>query len=224
MTFVRSKARIKISLNTSVLLAVLAAFFFTPLPVFAEENPTSPSLPDFISFKQSVMDGQKDILRGVYVPETLAMPIVQQPTGNPGFVSTTDDQLTQFSMAAEVGNVGLLAHNYLAGKSFSNLSIGQEVSLIYGDGRVEYFVINRIVRYQTFSPYSPYSEFRDLETGLTITAEELFRQVYRGDRHVTFQTCIEAEGNSSWGRLFVIATPKETVEQDSFLHIRNLVR
>lgn len=30
-------------------------------------------------------------------------------------------------------------------------------------------------------------------------------------RHVTFQTCIDAEGNASWGRLFVIAIPKEEV-------------
>jgi hypothetical protein len=32
--------------------------------------------------------------------------------------------------------------------------------------------------------------------------------VYRGDRHVTFQVCIEAEGIDAWGRLFVIAEPK----------------
>jgi len=36
----------------------------------------------------------------------------------------------------------------------------------------------------------------------------LFRLVYRGERHITFQTCIEAYGNGSWGRLFVIAKPK----------------
>ena len=35
-----------------------------------------------------------------------------------------------------------------------------------------------------------------------------FKKVYQGDRHVTFQTCIAGPGSLSWGRLFVIATPK----------------
>ena len=30
---------------------------------------------------------------------------------------------------------------------------------------------------------------------------------YDGDAHVTFQTCILQDGNSSWGRLFVTAIP-----------------
>jgi len=42
-----------------------------------------------------------------------------------------------------------------------------------------------------------------------LTAEQLFNRVYRGDRHVTFQTCIDANGDISWGRLFVIAIPHQ---------------
>jgi hypothetical protein len=64
------------------------------------------------------------------------------------------------------------------------------------------------LQYQALQPYSPNSDFRDLETNDTISAVQLFGKVYRGDRHVTFQTCIEAYGNSSWGRLFIIAKPK----------------
>ena len=102
---------------------------------------------------------------------------------------TNEDKITQFRMAAEVGNVGLLAHSYLSGASFTNLAQGQEVRLIYGDGQVEYFIVDQILRYQVLQPYSSYSEFRSLETNIKLTAEELFRQVYRGERHVTFQTC-----------------------------------
>ncbi len=190
-----------------------------PMPVLALDNPDT-TLPDYVSFLESVQNGQSEVLRGVYVPGVLAMPVVQQPTGHPGFVSQNDGEITQFYMATEVGNIGLLAHNYLSGASFLNLAPGQEVRLIYGDGTVEYFVIDQILRYQALQPYSPYSEFRDLETNLTITAEDLFRKVYRGERHVTFQTCIEANGNSSWGRLFIIAQPKlfPYVEQQ---YIRN---
>jgi len=35
----------------------------------------------------------------------------------------------------------------------------------------------------------------------------MFDLAYKGDRHLTFQTCIERDGSRSWGRLFVIAEP-----------------
>jgi hypothetical protein len=104
--------------------------------------------------------------------------------------------------------VGLLAHNTLSGKFFFQLEVGQEVRLVYGDGRVEYFIIQRILQYQALQPNSPYSNFRDLSSDEILTAEQVFRKAYTGDRHVTFQTCIAANGISTWGRIFVIATPK----------------
>ncbi len=181
-----------------------------PLPAQAQGYAEAPAL-DFLSFVMSVQNGQAGVLRGVYVPGVLALPVIQQPRGWPAYVSDVDNVITQFSMAAEVGNVGLLAHNTLAGRDFVNLSPGQEVRLVYGDGSVEYFIVTEILRYQALQPYSPTSEFRDLDTLETITAEELFRRVYRGERHVTFQTCIEENGNSSWGRFFVIAQPRAEV-------------
>lgn len=190
--------------STFVLLLVLAL----SLPFSAQAQGDAESqIPDFLSFVASVQNGQTGVLRGVYAPSVLALPVVQQPTGRPAYVSDADGVVTQFSMAAEVGNVGLLAHNTLAGRFFVDLQPGQEVRLVYGDGSVEYFVVTEILRYQALQPYSPTSQFRDLDTAATISAEELFRRVYRGERHVTFQTCIEGNGNSSWGRLFVLAQP-----------------
>jgi hypothetical protein len=202
------------SIFFSIQICIISiVLFVTPAPVLAlgttaEGDNNELTLPDYAGFFESVQNGQAGVLRGVYVPGVLALPIVQQPVGHPGFVSQTDGEITQFSMAAEVGNVGLLAHNFLSGEIFSNLSLGQEVRLIYGDGAVEYFVVDQVLQYQALQPYSPYSDFRDLESNITTSAEELFRKVYRGERHVTFQTCIEANGNSSWGRLFIIAHPK----------------
>ena len=192
--------------STEIVIIILA-LFLTPSQVHAYEN-AGLSLPDFSIFSDSVQDGQVGVLKGVYVPSILAFPVTQQPVGQPGFVSSDADVITQFSMAAEVGNVGLLAHNHLAGQTFLNLSAGDEVRLVYGDGKVEYFVVTQTLQYQALQPYSPYSEFRNLETSQTITADTLFRKVYRGDRHVTFQVCIEAEGIDAWGRLFVVAEPK----------------
>jgi hypothetical protein len=120
-------------------------------------------------------------------------------------------------MASQFGTVGLLAHNHLSGSSFSQLAIGQEVRLVNGDGSVKYFVIVEVLRYQALQPTSPYSSFRSLDKDETLSAEEMFKRVYFGDRHVTFQTCIEAEGNPSWGRLFVIAIPKS--EYTGFDHL-----
>jgi hypothetical protein len=201
---------LKYVLHTINLLVIALALFFTPMPVQAE-GPVGLSVPDFSSFVENIKDGNAEVLKGVYVPEVLSLPVIQQPVGNPGFVSQHPGVVTQFSMAAEVGNVGLLAHNHLAGKSFMDLSAGDEVRLVYGDGTIEYFVVTELLEYQALQPYSPYSEFRDLETDRTITATELFGKVYRGERHVTFQVCIEENGIDAWGRLFVIAQPKADV-------------
>ncbi|MDQ3004638.1 MAG: hypothetical protein M3R47_04550 [Chloroflexota bacterium] len=104
-------------LNVSFLLAVLGSLLFNANYTLAMGNNTI-RLPDFTVFSQAVQNGKADSLRGVYVPNVLALPVVQQPSGNAGYVSSNDDQATQFAMASQFGNVGLLAHNYLSGKSF----------------------------------------------------------------------------------------------------------
>src|SRR5215207_4153630 len=194
-------------LNLGFLLAVLGSVLFNANSTLAMGDNTV-HLPDFTVFSKAVQNGKADSLRGVYVPNVLALPVVQQPSGNAGYVSSNDGQATQFAMASQFGNVGLLAHNYLSGKSFSQIAVGQEVRLVYGDGRVEYFVVTEILQYQALQPTSPWSSFRSLKDDTTLTAEQMFKLVYAGDRHLTFQTCIHAEENSSWGRLFVVAVPK----------------
>jgi len=205
------------ALNAGLFLAIFVSLFFNPISALAMAG----SLPDFAEFSRSVQNGQADVLTGVYVEDVIALPVVQQPYGNAGYVSGSDGVATQFRMAAQFGNTGLLAHNHLSGKSFSQLEAGQEVRLVYGDGKVEVFVITEVLRYQALQPTSPYSSFRNLDRDETLSAEEMFKRVYFGDRHVTFQTCIEAGGNSSWGRLFVIATPKS--EHAGFDRILNKI-
>jgi len=192
-------------LNTSLLFTIFVSLFFNPISALAMGGNT---LPGFTEFSESVQNGDAKTLRGVYVPDTFALPIVQQPSNNAGYVSYKDGELTQFGMASQYGNVGLLAHNHLSGKLFSDIAVGQEIRLVYGDGKVEYFVVTEVLRYQALQPNSPWSNFRDLATDKQLNAEQMFKRVYFGDRHVTFQTCIEQNGESSWGRLFVIAVPK----------------
>jgi hypothetical protein len=198
---------IRYILNTSLLLA-----FFIPLCLILiftlAIGDTEKALPTFREFSKPVQNGQSDTLRGVYVSNVLALPVAQQPADNANYVSEHDGEATQFLPASQHDNVGLLAHNHLAGKSFSKLAVGQEVRLVYGDGNIEYFVVTEVLRYQALQPKDPWSSFRSLDNDEVLTAEQLFNRVYLGDHHVTFQTCIAANGVLSWGRLFVLAVPK----------------
>ncbi len=205
MTSINQSAQLKNKVFASILMCILFFTFSLPTQASAKEN--QDTLPSLNAFIETVKDGEANTLRGVYIPNVMAYPIVQQPYGNPGFVSTTESVVTQFSIASEVGNVGLLAHNHLAGISFTGIKHGDQIILIYGDGHTEIFLVEVIQQYQALSPLSPYSQFKDLETQSTLTAEELFRTVYRGEYHLTLQTCIEKDGDLSWGRLFVIAKP-----------------
>jgi hypothetical protein len=149
------------------------------------------------------------VLRDVSTHDEGSFPVVQQPPGDTNFVSKNDGEVTQFASASRYGNIGLLAHNYLSGKSFSQLHIGEEIQLLYSDGHVETFIVKEILRYKALDPKSPYSSFQNLDDQDEIlTVGQMFDRAYEGGRHVTFQTCIAAEGNSSWGRLFIIAVPK----------------
>ena len=193
--------------SISFLLAIFVSLFYNPVSTRALG--TAGTLPAFADFSRAVQNGDARALRGVYVEDVLALPIVQQPSSKPAYVSNNDGQITQFGMAAQYGNIGLLAHNHLSGKIFAELAIGQRVHLVYGDGKIETFVISEVLRYQALQPNSPYSSFRNLDRNEeNLTADQLFKRAYQGDRHVTFQTCIESYGNPSWGRLFVVAVPK----------------
>jgi hypothetical protein len=194
--------------QASLLVAFIISVFYNPLSTKALGNVAI--LPSLADFSKSVQNGTTGVLRGVYVNDVLALPIIQQPSSNAGYVSSTDGEITQFGMASQFGNVGLLAHNHLSGKLFPQLAVGQEVRLVYGDGKIETFVITEVLHFQALQPTSPYSSFRNVSKDETLTAEQMFKRVYFGDRHVTFQTCIDSNGNSSWGRLFVIAEPKPT--------------
>lgn len=196
------------ALHLNLFVFLLAAFLFTPYPTQAIGNPDG-NLPNFADFSRSVRNGEADVLRGVYVPNVLALPVVQQPGDQPYYVSNHNDEITQFGMASQYGNIGLLAHNTLSGKFFSRISLGQTIRLVYGDGRVEHFVVAKILRFQATKPESVSSSFRNLDRNETLSSSEMFNRVYGGERHLVFQTCIEANGNPSWGRLFVIAMPKE---------------
>jgi hypothetical protein len=164
------------------------------------------SLDDFIS---SVTTTGTDALAGIYIPGQFALPILQQPSDSPAYVSTNDGVVTQFAMASQYGSVGLLAHNFLSGQKFFDLQEGMEITLIYGNGNISHYRIKTIERYQALTPESVYSDFVDMaDTSATpLDSTQLFKHVYASENNsrLVLQTCIAGENSSSAGRLFVIA-------------------
>lgn len=173
----------------------------------AGEPVTVSTTPSLVEFSQTVLNGT-DQLAGVYVENSFAFPVVQQPGGSPGFVSSIDDQVTQFKMAESFGVTGLLAHNTHAGADFFSLQKGQTITLIYGNGQTVAYQITAIEHYRATSPSNPYSSFVSLdEENLSFTAAGLFKRIYQNSGQLVLQTCIKNNGIASWGRLFILAQP-----------------
>ncbi|HWQ04148.1 MAG TPA: hypothetical protein VN452_02200 [Longilinea sp.] len=165
-------------------------------------------LPSLREFIPSITNGNPKQLVGVFINQTMALRVVQQPASNPGFVSSAPEVVTQFSLASQYGTIGLLAHNTAAGQAFDDIHSGQKIILIYGNGDLKYFMVEQIRQFQALSPTSPYSNFTDLANSeKLLSAENLFYQIYQSKGNLVFQTCIERDNELSWGRLFVIAHP-----------------
>ncbi len=170
--------------------------------------PVTPALlPAFAEFSRAVEDGQTGVLRGLYVAGLMALRIVQQPKGEGGFISTEAGTATQFQNADAFQTVGLLAHNTLAGKDFFGLQPGQDLVLIYGDGRAEHFRVADRVDYQRLTRADLRSNFLELATGKAWTADEVFAHFYRQAHRLTLQTCLKRDEMADWGVHFVVAVP-----------------
>jgi hypothetical protein len=196
----------------SLIIILFYALSIGLLPASAEGM----AMPSLNSFVASVENGRSTVIRGVYVRDTFALPVIQQPKDNPGYVAAAQDVVTEFGMARRYGTIGMLAHNHLAGENFSLVEKGDKINLVYGNGSIETFIVTKIVRYQALSPNSPYTPFLDLESGKTKTVEQVFYEMYSGERHLTLQTCIAEGDEPSWGRLFIIAEPMPAAQHDEY--------
>jgi hypothetical protein len=123
-------------------------------------------------------------------------PVIQQP--DPLYVSSQPDTLTQFSRA---DNVGLLAHNYLAGAGILMLTTGDVIITYDQDDNSSVYIVDTIYRYRVFDLHY----YRDLATGAWLDGWGLLAAMYADG--LTLQTCISSGDNLTWGRLFVHAAP-----------------
>jgi hypothetical protein len=162
-------------------------------------------LDDFIS---QIVNGNAWQIVGVYSPELFSLEVHQQPSNNPGYVSSLPGVATQFSMASDYGSTGLLAHNTVSGTVFYELIVGQLILVVYGDGSIEHYRVNNLSSFQALSPSSAYSDFVNLDAaGSRLNASQLFNQIYSVRDRLVLQTCIANDGNPNWGRFFVTASP-----------------
>jgi hypothetical protein len=199
---------------TSLLCLLLTSGFSSFIPTTAveskldQETSVNSSFPTISHFVQSLQLNSSETVTGVYIPNTFAFNVVQQPAGNPAYVSSAEDVITQFALASKYGSIGLMAHNNLAGATFENVIPGQTIVVIYGDGSLDYYHITAIEKYQALSPTSPYSQFVNLDTnGAVMSAEDLFMHVYANAGTLVLQTCIANGNQTSWGRMFILAEP-----------------
>ncbi|WP_322793775.1 hypothetical protein [Bellilinea sp.] len=205
-----------IFLNT-IMVPLEQTIPLTGLPVYLDGRPpfivqlTQDPLELFI--EQVAKPQQSSSPVGLFHPVLLQAEIIQQPKNAPGFVSTDPQKLTQFSLAGQYGVTALLAHNYLMGQTFFKFQEGDILTIVYGDKTFQEYQIEEIRRYQALTPNSPYSKFVNLADPdkKVITATDLFYEIYTQKGTLVLQTCIEKEGELSWGRIFIIARPIEAM-------------
>jgi hypothetical protein len=175
-----------------------------PLPVTALPD----SLPDLQSFAASLQDNSQDSGQavGVYAPGLLAMRIVHQPPSDITYIDAAPDVVTEYQLARDAGSLGLMAHNYSGGAAFAGLQTGQSLWVTYAGGQASEYRIERIHRYQALNPADPYANLIDLQTGGEKSSSAVFGENYT-EGTLVLQTCIEQNGDWSWGRLFIIARP-----------------
>ena len=141
---------------------------------------------------------------GFWLPPSSSNPMGWMTLSRPGRISSPSSVWPR-----DLDRPVCLAHNYLAGEAFGLLQVGQEIQLVDGSGTVSTYIVKQILHFQAIESGSTVTRFLDLESRTLISSADLFSKVYSRPGEVVFQTCIQAGGDPSWGRLFVIATPSD---------------
>lgn len=175
-------------MGATVTRFVAALFLLALMAIPTPAQAASPTLPVTVS------------VEGLFT-----LTVRTQPAGQPGYVSRAREAVTLFGMAYQYGTTALLAHADLVGDKFTRLVPGTHLRVAYGDGSTRHYQVKTQRRFKATRPTDPYSRFIDLETGRELDGDTLFRQVYMNEGGLVLQTCLAAEGNPAWGRLFVIA-------------------
>jgi hypothetical protein len=183
-----------------LIMILVFKIFLEPFVVYQPQQPDQA----LANFAGGLRQGIARQVVGVYSQDVMAFPVWQQPYHEFSFVYNQPDVVTEYRPARDAtGNIGLMAHNNMAGKQFYKLDVGSVVSVVFGDGSVSHFQVVEVQRYQIINDY----EVLDLQTGQVTGTGNVFYLVYGGDYRLVLQTCITQDGNPEWGRMFWIAKP-----------------
>ena len=193
--------------NIVTTLSVMGLLAMVGLGVLSHIHQTVVSLEDFTA---SVSNGDSSMVVGVYKRATFALKVIPQPEGNFAYLPDTEELLVQLAQAEELyGNLGLAAHNNLAGKYIAELTPGDIINIIYGDGTIFKYEIINVKSYQAFLPDDLYSDYKDLEDGRVYSSSQLFEKAFGGENQIGLITCISQDDISTWGRIVVVGVPVE---------------
>ena len=146
-------------------------------------------------------------ITGVYFGKDRFLHVINQPRGNPGYISNISNTATNFRRAGMQGIIGLIAHNYLGGRIFHDLHVGDDVYIMDGFCNRKKYRIYELLQFQAIDPRSMRSDFINLDNKEICSATDLFNRVYTGRHRLVLQTCIKKGNNHEWGRRFLIAYP-----------------
>lgn len=158
----------------------------------------------FLDFVETVRDENRAKQAvGLFLNAERHFPIVEQPADDDGYVSSND--VTHFRLADRKGSLTLMAHNPAGdGRYFYELTQGQEVVVVKGNGSYDRYQISELRIFQALDPDSARSDFREENSDEVLTASQLFNLIYKKG-YLTIQTCVERDGNIAWGRAFWLA-------------------
>lgn len=85
--------------------------------------------------------------------------------------------------------------------------MGDIVTVTFTNSSSRSYVVNNVLKYQATDPDNFNQPFLNSK-GQEVPTIKVFTKAYKNNG-LTFQTCIAAEGYSSWGLLFVQAVPQK---------------
>ncbi len=220
VTFSRGHAAIAKLIETAYPTPIRADLQPTPIPTQVPTRVPPTAIPTatpepallrsqrFQQYVSQIKDGSAGVIKGIFVDGILELKVVQQPENDWKYVDEQLGTTTQFQSATVNGVIGLLAHNFLSGQLFYQLTPGQEIGVVYGDGKVKVYRVVNSTSYKKIDTSSLTSDLVEQSSGHLFSTQDVFNKYYTGNDHLTLQTCLERDGNWSWGLYFVFAVPE----------------
>jgi hypothetical protein len=87
------------------------------------------------------------------------------------------------------------------------LTIGQILWVFYTPHKTQAYEITTATSYQRLRQPESSDTYVRLDNQQELSTAAVFGEYYSGDHQLVLQTCLENEGDLSWGLYFVVAKP-----------------